>query len=349
MASLTKLLSPPMRAAEVGGAGGTAARRPPLVSAVRLRGELGHPLLQDPLFPARPVARARPETAERAASPAASGARAGRAHAAVGEQVPTRRPVQTQRAQARSLEGLVPAAPASVRPDAAPTLPGPAPVPPATAVDPRRPSVVSSAVSAPPPARHVPGVPVLPVAGRAVPASSIRPATASPVARRDEEPPRPVARPVEQPLAAHLLAGPPLVRAVTPPDARIEPPRESRGDRPPVLAPPPELPSVAAQPPQREQVVRVLEPAPRPPGAVAPAGAEPRPAPPAILSAPPPPRQPTAGPAPVAPTRPSVSIEIGRIEIRSTRPRAAPPPRRVRSARQHVIDPGLRFGGSRRW
>jgi hypothetical protein len=49
------------------------------------------------------------------------------------------------------------------------------------------------------------------------------------------------------------------------------------------------------------------------------------------------------------PSRPSVSIEIGRIEIRTAAARpSAPPPRRVTPARRHAIDPGLRLGG-RRW
>ncbi len=44
-----------------------------------------------------------------------------------------------------------------------------------------------------------------------------------------------------------------------------------------------------------------------------------------------------------------VSIEIGRIEIRTTPARApAAPPRRITPARPHVIDPGLHLGGRRR-
>jgi hypothetical protein len=104
----------------------------------------------------------------------------------------------------------------------------------------------------------------------------------------------------------------------------------------------------AATPPAPQQVVHVQEHAPAPP--------EQRPAPvlqpspqPAVSVAVPPPQ----APRPAAPpARAAVSIEIGRIEIRTAQPRAAAPPsppRRVTPARRHVIDPGLRLGGGRRW
>jgi protein TonB len=148
--------------------------------------------------------------------------------------------------------------------------------------------------------------------------------------------PQPAVRVEAEPAAPIVPAPAPIAPAAQAPTVDAEPVERRRRDEspPPAATPRPRAPAVLpAAPPSPTQIVHVHEPA-APPAAENRGGVG-RPSPAPAASAPPP--------------RPAVSIEIGRIEIRTAPARpSAPPPRRVTRARPHVIDPGLRLGG-RRW
>ena len=226
-------------------------------------------------------------------------------------------------------------------PDRAPAAPQPQPQTPGArpAVDPAR------AVT--------PGTPVRPAAPERPPDTSAwdmwgpGPDT-SPLAgaaRGEREQTRPTR--AAEPAPAAVVPAPAADRA---PHDTVAPQPGRRDDRPVAMPSAPQQPPAlpAATPPPPQQVVHVHEPAPPPPEQPPPPALRPSPQPatPAAVAPPQAPR-----PA-AAPARAAVSIEIGRIEIRTAQPRAAAPPappRRVTPARRHVIDPGLRLGGGRRW
>jgi hypothetical protein len=235
--------------------------------------------------------------------------------------------------------------PASAAPGApVPTTPPPGrrPAPPTMAAPPRR---------RPPPAQRV--VPLTPLAATATAASSKRPdqplalQAAAPaglpgVVRRVERTTItrelvPSGRPPPGPARASDPAPPPRAELVAP---RPEPPRRqspalvvrefsARRQAEPARVVPPPIARTAERPPANPQS------AVRRPGQVTPAAAlRPRPLSP---------------PAPAPPGR-AVSIEIGRVEIRTGPARTSAPVARLSTPpRPHAIDPGLRFAGSRGW
>jgi len=180
---------------------------------------------------------------------------------------------------------------------------------------------------------------------RRAPAPPLAPAPAPAGRARSEGDERRATRDEHRPARADGLREVPPQRVlgtlVHPLQDAAAAPRDARDDRrddprPQVAAP------VPAQPPA-PRIVHVHERAPE--------RRLPRPAPRREIALAPTPAAPPRTPRSFAePPARGVSIEIGRIEIRTTTPRAAaPPPRRVASPRAHVIDPGLSFGGARRW
>lgn len=143
------------------------------------------------------------------------------------------------------------------------------------------------------------------------------------------------------PAQAQTMVREVLRPAATPPPLALTAPDDRRGRDGPARAPsrapspPSPLSSASARP---AASAPPAPPGPRPVAAAAQAPAVQHRRPAAARAS-------AEAPAAAAP----ISIEIGRIEIRTAPARAAAPPvRRATRPRAHVIDPGLRSGGRRR-
>jgi hypothetical protein len=367
--SLAEIASPPLRAAPTRSPAAHPARalrpRPLLPPGMPMSG-IGPLHIRDyqPLPSAQPPLRARADAPQRrapelsapvvASAPAEGGmqARGSRAQTPLpdGERAGTSPPGPVVPVPPGRMAGSPTVAP-HPQPAASPAAPA-APDRPSAAGAPRRTRVEAASA----------GVPEPQPAARAPAGEPLRPAPPEAPAPRPTPGSGDATQPVahKRPPAPHTEVLPEAPAAVVPDPlrragARAHDDKRSaepgpRADRPLSAARAPRrqvAPALPPTPPQRIVHVHGPAPPPREPRSVATAL---RPSPPVAVSAATPP---PATPRPAAPpelARAAVSIEIGRIEIRSATPRsAAPPPRRVTPARRHVIDPGLRFGGGRRW
>jgi hypothetical protein len=373
--SLTRIASAPLRPAGPGPAlarGGRALRTAPLLPALarRVEGSLAVRSVRPPLRPAEPAQRILevrgPEivaaTPQQRVEPPTSGAEARRsagdpqtAHpAAPAAPVSARQAPPPQPAARRMSPPLAPAPPAATFGGAAPR--GAEALPPAAGPrpDPRRPAAADPPAPSPRPATGV-----APAARVAQPPE---PVAAAPTAAQRPPPPRSktalTPTPSEPRAGVPAPAAPPVRPLARDDDREREARRDVvRAEAPAPLraapATPPPPPRGPTRPPPQQRIVHVHEPA-RPPEERRPSVSALRPARPPQVSAPPraAPTQPQLGVAEArGTTRRTVSIEIGRIEIRTQAPRTPAPAaaRRVTPARRHAIDPGLRLGGGRRW